>query len=178
MQTFCFLIRFSVRKVVMILEFILPCNDVERAVQLYGRKVQSLAFVYLKNRFDAEDAAQDAFLAYFQKAPLFLSAQKEKAWLMQVTVNRCKDMLRAKHREELPLTEDISYLPQEESQVLEAVLSLEEIYRISIHLHYYEGYSLKEIGKLLGVPSGTVGSWLSRGREQLKRMLGGNEYGK
>jgi RNA polymerase sigma-70 factor (ECF subfamily) len=87
-------------------------------------------------------------------------------------------MLRAKHREELPLTEDISYLPKEESQVLEAVLSLEEIYRISIHLHYYEGYSLKEIGKLLGVPSGTVGSWLSRGREQLKRMLGGNEYGK
>jgi RNA polymerase sigma-70 factor (ECF subfamily) len=86
-------------------------------------------------------------------------------------------MLGAKHREELPLTEDISYLPQEESQVLEAVLSLEEIYRIPIHLHYYEGYSLKEIGKILGVPSGTVGSWLSRGREQLKRILGGNDYG-
>ena len=61
--------------------------------------------------------------------------------------------------------------------MLEAVLSLEETYRIPIHLHYYEGYSIKEIAKLMGVASGTVGSWLSRAREQLKRILGENEYG-
>lgn len=163
--------RYIGRKVVRILNIIQACNDLELAIGEYGLRVQSLAFVYLKNRFDAEDAAQDVFLAYFQKAPKFLSAQKEKAWLMQVTVNRCKSILRAKYREELPLTEDISYLPPGESQVLQAVLNLEEKYRLPIHLHYYEGYSLEEIASLLHVRPGTVGSWLSRGREKLKEAL-------
>ena len=146
-------------------------NDVSRAISQYGRSVQSLAFVYMKNRFDAEDIAQDVFVTYLRKAPRFPSAQKERAWLMQVTANRCKSALRARYREELPLTEDISYLPEEESLLLQAVLKLEDIYRIPIHLHYYEGYSLDEIAKLMKVPRGTVGSWLSRGREKLKKRL-------
>lgn len=155
------------------MDTIRPCNDLEQVINRYAHRVQSLAFVYLKNRADAEDAAQDAFLAYFQKAPRFLSAQKEKAWLMQVTVNRCRDMLRAKYREELPLTEELSYIPPPEDEVLRSVLELDEKYRVPIHLHYYEGYSLKEIASLLNVRPGTVGSWLSRGREILKERWGG-----
>ena len=146
-------------------------NDLSGAISAYGRSVQSLAYMYMKNRFDAEDIAQDVFVSYLRKAPKFLSARKERAWLMQVTANRCKSALRAKHREALPLTEDISYLPKEESTVLLAVLELEDTYRIPIHLHYYEGYSLEEIAKLMGVRKGTVGSWLSRGREKLKQRL-------
>lgn len=69
------------------------------------------------------------------------------------------------------MTEDISYLPAEESVLLQAVLALEEKYRLPIHLHYYEGYSLEEIAALLRVRPGTVGSWLSRGREKLKQAL-------
>lgn len=147
------------------------CNNPEGAMKEYGHRVQSLAFVYLKNRFDAEDVAQDVFLTYLRKAPKFMSPETEKAWLMKVTVNRCKSLLRFKYREELPLTEDISYLPPEESAVLEAVLALEEKYRLPIHLHYYEGYTLEEIAGLLKVRPGTVGSWLTRGREKLKVML-------
>ena len=147
------------------------CNNLESVITQYGRRVQSLAFVYLKNRYDAEDVAQEVFLTYFRKAPIFLNSQLEKAWLMKVTVNKCKSLLRAKYREELPLTEDISYLPPEESAVLEAVLSLNEKYRLPIHLHYYEGYSLEEIAKILHARPGTVGSWLTRGREMLKQML-------
>lgn len=147
------------------------CNNLEAVIKEYGRKVQSLAFVYLKNRCDAEDIAQEVFLTYYRNAPRFLNSHLEKAWLMKVTVNKCKSLLRAKYREELPLTEDISYLPSEESAVLEAVLSLEEKYRLPIHLHYYEGYSLEEIAKILHVRPGTVGSWLTRGREKLKQIL-------
>lgn len=91
---------------------------------------------------------------------------------MTVTANRCRDVLRSKHREELPLTEDISYIPQQESEVLRAVLELDEKYRVPIHLHYYEGYTLQEIAALMHVRPGTVGSWLSRGREILKERLG------
>lgn len=149
------------------------CNNLELVIREYGHRVQSLAFVYLKNKFDAEDAAQEVFVTYLRRAPFFLTAQKEKSWLMTVTANKCRDMLRSKHREELPLTEDLSYLLPEESDVLKAVLELEEIYRVPIHLHYYEGYSIKEISALLHVRPGTVGSRLSRGREILKTRLGG-----
>lgn len=155
----------------MILVVVEACNDLSKAISAYGHSVQSLAYVYMKNRFDAEDIAQDVFVTYLRKTPKFLSAQKERAWLMKVTANRCKSALRSKHREELPLTEDISYLPKEESDVLLAVLELEDRYRIPIHLHYYEGYSLEEIARFLGVRRGTVGSWLSRGRAQLKKRL-------
>ena len=147
------------------------CNNLEAVIKEYGRKVQSLAFVYLKNRCDAEDIAQEVFLTYYRSAPRFLNSHLERAWLMKVTVNKCKSLLRAKYREELPLTEDISYLTSEESMVLEAVLSLDEKYRLPIHLHYYEGYSLEEIAKILHVRPGTVGSWLARGREKLKQIL-------
>ena len=163
--------RYIVRKVVSVLNTIHACNNLESAVQEYGHRVQSLAFVYLKNRFDAEDVAQDVFLTYFRKAPIFFSAQKEKAWLMKVTANKSKSLLRAKYREELPLTEDITYLPPEENTVLRAVLELDEKYRLPIHLYYYEGYSLEEIAKILHVRPGTVGSWLTRGRERLKQIL-------
>ena len=173
MQTFPGFNRFIVRKAVRKLNTVRACNDLEQAVREYGHRVQSLAFVYLKNKYDAEDAAQEVFLQYLRKAPHFLSAQKEKSWLMTVTANKCKDMLRAKYREELPLTGDLSYLPPEESDVLKAVLELEETYRVPIHLHYYEGYSIQEIAALLHVRPGTVGSRLSRGRELLKQRLGG-----
>ena len=137
----------------------------------YARSVQSLAFVYLKNLHDAEDAAQDVFVTYFRKAPHFVSAQKEHSWLMTVTANRCRSILRMKCREEQPLPEDLSYLPEEESVLMTAVLGLEKKYRLAIHLHYYEGYSLKEIGKFFHVSPGTVGSWLTRAREKLKKEL-------
>lgn len=148
------------------------CNDLDAVIREYGRRIQSLAFVYLKNKFDAEDISQEVFLTYLSKAPYFLSSDKEKAWLMTVTANKCRDLLRAKYRDELPLTEDLSYMPREENEVLNAVLSLDEIYRVPIHLHYYEGYSIREIAALLGIRPGSVGSRLARGREKLKIELG------
>ena len=163
--------RYIVRKVVSVLNTIHACNNLESAVQEYGHRVQSLAFVYLKNRFDAEDVAQEVFLAYFRKAPKFISPEKEKAWLMKVTVNRCKSLLRAKFREELPLTEDIAYLPPEENALMQAVLSLDKKYRMPIHLHYYEGYATKDVAEIMHRPQSTICTWLERGRKQLKKML-------
>ena len=54
------------------------------------------------------------------------------------------------------------------------ILELEETYRVPIHLYYYEGYSIREIAAVLRVRPGTVGSRLSRGREMLKKRLGGD----
>lgn len=144
----------------------------ERAIEQYGRSVQTLAFTYVKNRYDAEDIAQDVFLTYLQKAPAFATNQKEKAWLMTVTGNRCKSFLRSNRRMEIRLSDDLSYLPEEEMDLMQAMLSLEEKYRLPLHLYYYEGYTLEQIAKLLRCPVATVGSRLARGREKLKQRLG------
>lgn len=164
--------RYIYRKVVSKLKIINRNKDLERVITQYGRSVQSLAFSYLKNRYDAEDISQEVFLSYLQKAPAFDNAQKEKSWLMTVTVNRCKSFLRNVRRLEEPLPDDLNYLPKVEMDLMNAMLQLDEKYRLPLHLHYYEGYSIAQIGKLLHCPAATVGSRLSRGREKLKQELG------
>ena len=172
MQIFAFLKRYICGRVVSNLHNAKRAMDLERVIQHYGRGVQSLAFTYVKNRYDAEDIAQEVFLTYLQKAPDFLDAQKEKSWLMTVTVNRCKSFLRDIRRMETQLPEDLSYLPKEEMDLMQAMLSLDEKYRLPLHLHYYEGYSIGQIAKLLRAPAATIGSRLARGREKLKQRLG------
>lgn len=141
-------------------------------IREYGHGVLSLAFTYVKNRPDAEDIAQEVFITYLRKAPRFETREKEKSWLMTVTANRCRSFLRDIRRREEPLPEDLSYLPKVEEDLMQAMLRLDEKYRLPLHLHYYEGYSLAEIGKLLRCPVATVGSRLARGREKLKSELG------
>ena len=150
-------------------------DDVEQTVARYGRSVQSLAFMYLKNRHDAEDVAQEVFLTYWKSRITFSAEEKKRSWLMTVTANRCRNLLQDWRRKSEALPEDLSYLPPEESELLQAVLELDEKYRLPIHLHYYEGYSIAEIAFLLRRPAATVGSQLARGREKLKKLYGEDE---
>lgn len=57
------------------------------------------------------------------------------------------------------------------SQLLSAVRALPGPYSAVIHLYYYEGYSIKEIAGLLGLPAATVGTRLARGRKRLRELL-------
>lgn len=140
----------------------------------YSKSLHRLAFTYLRNTADAEDLAQDVFLQYLKAAPEFQDGEHEKAWLIRVTVNRCKNELKSGWwRLRRPLPDDLSYLVEEESDLLRSVLALEEKYRLPIHLHYYEGYAIKEIAGILGEKPATVGTRLARGRELLR--IGGIE---
>ena len=146
----------------------------EWVVETYSPMLLRIAFLYLKNTTEAEDMAQEVLLSYWQKEPQFPTEAARKSWLYKATANRCKDQLRShwfRKRAELP--QDLPYLPQEESDLLDAMLKLDAKYRIPLHLHYYEGYSLKEIGGILGLRPATVGTRLHRGKELLKTMLGG-----
>lgn len=143
-------------------------------VHTYSPLLLRTAFLYLKNTADAEDAVQDVFVAYWERQPAFSNEAARKAWLFKAVCNRCKDRLRSgwfRHRAQL--TEDLSYLPKEQSDLMDALLSLEEKYRIPLHLHYYEGYTIREIAAILRLPPNTVGSRLYRGRALLKQNLGG-----
>ena len=146
----------------------------EWVVETYSPMLLRIAFLYLKSTVEAEDIAHEVLLTYWQKDPSFPTESARKSWLYKVTANRCRDQIRShwfRNREELPA--ELPYLPPEESALLDAMLKLDAKYRIPIHLHYYEGYSLKEIGKILNLRPSTVGTRLHRGKELLKTMLGG-----
>ena len=149
----------------------------EWVVKTYSPMLLRIAFLYLRNRTDAEDVAQEVLLRYWQKQPQFDSEEARKSWLYKTAVNRCKDFLRSHwFSKRCELTQELSYLQQEESELLQCMMQLDTKFRIPLHLHYYEGYSLKEIGEILNIPTATVGSRLHRGKARLKELLGGNEY--
>ena len=86
--------------------------------------------------------------------------------------NRCRDLTRAAHQKDTELDENLPAPEQmEDGSVLDAVKALPENYRNAIYLHYYEGYTTAEIGRMLKVPTNTVLSWLRRARAQLQTML-------
>ena len=122
---------------------------------------------------EAEDAVQDTFLRYLEKRPELRDGDHEKAWLLKVTANRCKSILRTRRRRPTVELLDIYPVPEEEGsrELMEAILTLPANQRSAVHLHYYEGYTSEEIGAILGQRPGTVRSHLSRARDALRRYL-------
>ncbi|OUS74880.1 RNA polymerase subunit sigma-24 [Paenibacillus sp. MY03] len=146
------------------------------AVINYSDNLVKVAFSYLKNMSDAEEVAQDVFLAYLQSAPVFASGEHEKAWLIRTTINKCKNRLKSGwFRRRAAMPDNLGELPRDEHTVLQEVMSLDVKYRVPIHLHYYEGYSLEEIADMLHSKPATVGTWLARGRKMLRSVIGGGQ---
>lgn len=154
-------------------------SDIEEAIELYADTVKRICLVYLKNEADMEDIFQDVFLKYALFSGTFESEEHRKAWLIRVTVNRCKDLLKSFFRSRTCSLEEAvemaAPVKEEDSRVLEAVLKLPEKYRTVIYLYYYEEYSAVEIARLLGKKENTVYTHLSRGKQELKELLGGEE---
>ena len=152
--------------------------EVNHAVEEYADMVQRICFYHLKNKADTEDVFQNVFLKYMTYDQPFENSEHEKAWLLRVAINACKDYLKSFFRRNVVSFETLHEIeakePEESRGVLEAVLSLPVKYKDAIYLHYYEGYSAAEIGKILGKKENTVYSLLFRGREMLKEKLGGD----
>lgn len=156
-------------------------EEAARAIERYGDMVRRLCLVHLKNPADTEDIFQNVFLKYVLSPVVFESPEHEKAWLIRVTINACKDLVKSFFRSRtVPLEELLDQpapLLEEHREVLEAVLALPRKYRDAVYLHYYEGYTAAEIGKLLGKNTNTVYTLLNRAREQLRETLGGDRDG-
>lgn len=152
--------------------------EVNRAVDLYADTVRRICMVRLKSYDDTEDIFQTVFLKYILSSAVFENDEHEKAWFIRVTINACKDLLKSffykqtvSLDEVIPMNADIT---EDRREVLEAVLALPEKYRDVIYLHYYEGYSAVEIGKLLKKNVNTVYTLLSRAKVLLQKVLGGD----
>ena len=127
------------------------------------------ALAILGDPHEAEDAVQDAFVKFLEKAPADL--RSPSAWLMRVLVNGCKSRLRLAWRQVTQLPDTLPAPSPEEHEELEELWSLPPEERAAIHLFYYEGYSTQEIAQMTDVAPGTVRSRLSRARERLRRLL-------
>ncbi len=146
---------------------------IEMAVNKYSLIIAKTAFAYLKNTVIAEDITQDVFLTLLLKHPKFENEDHLKAWLIRVAVNKSKNHLKSgwfKNNNKIP--EELSYEQPGQSNLLSAVLTLDIKYRLPIHLYYYEGYSIKEIAKILQQKPATITTRLARGRNRLKKLIG------
>ena len=144
--------------------------DWEALVTDHEQALYRAALAILGDPQEAEDAVQDAFLKFLEKAPEDL--EHPGAWLMRVLVNGCKSRLRARRRHPWVELLDVYPAPDGDSrEVLEAVMALPEKLRTVIHLHYYEGYAVREIAQLLGVTVSTVKMRMKRGRDALRERL-------
>ena len=159
--------------------FISECGetmDLAGLLEEHGDHLLRLCTLYLGDRSQAEDAVQDAFLRCLEKAPDFESPAHARAWLLRVTINRCKSFFRsAWQRKTTGLEDDFPDTPftPDETAVVEAVNRLPKKYRQVIYLYYIEGYATGEIAAILEMPQNTVLSQLARARKLLKTALKG-----
>ncbi len=137
------------------------------------QRMYRIAISMLENEEDAADAIQETVLKCWQKVGQLKNEEYFQTWLTRILINQCKDILKAKKKyvlvEEMP---EIEYEDQYETDDWKAILNnLEEKYRVVIELYYVEGFSTKEIAKLLHIKEVNVRSRMSRGRKQLEQYL-------
>lgn len=160
-----------------------PRDEIEQTVELHGSTVWRVCVLYFGSRADAQDAFQDAFLKYaLADHTEFADDEHRKAWLIRVTTNVCKDMLKAAHRQDRALencpadprlasSDPYSQPASFHGEVVDALHRLDDPPRTPLYLSLYEGYTAPEIAELVDAPVNTVYSWIARGKKLLKEAL-------
>ena len=155
----------------------------EELYDQYATDVLRVCYFYLGDRQKAEDVCQDVFVRLMVNAPQ-LEEGREKAWLLKVALNRCRDLWRGSWVkrvvlgspvfELIPAPDDTEHREDQEI-VMQAVHALPPAFRDVILLHYYQNYGISEISKMMDLPEGTISSRLSRGRKKLETILQGGD---
>ncbi|MEK4516825.1 RNA polymerase sigma factor [Paenibacillus sp. FSL H8-0122] len=155
-----------------------PGHPVMKSYEQYAEMLYRIALVHLGSRQDAEEATQDTFIKLMEKAPVFKDDEHQKAWLIRVITNHCKNLLgRGWRKREVKLegVEPVTADNPEELAVLQLVLALPVKYKTVIHLYYYEDYPVQEISRILQISESAVKMRLQRGRQLLRLELEGAE---
>lgn len=169
---------------------------VEEAVDAFGDAVYRLALAQMRSAADADDVSQDVFLRLLREDRVFKNTEHMKAWLLRVTINRCRDLHRSAWRSVVSSTTDyeggsdgtrespIERLSDPSEPVEDATIrrltrhpvwklfgALTPEQRAIIHLRYIEGYSDSEIAGILQVNPITVRTRLHKAKVKLKKLL-------
>ena len=151
-------------------------DDRDSIVKLYSQTVWRIALSHTRREDAAEEVYQETFMRLFQKERAFDSEEHRKAWIIRTTLICCKRYLSASFRSETLSLEEVSntlILPEEESGVMRAILSLPVKYRLPLQLYYVEGLTADECAKVLEIRPVTFRVRISRGKTMLKEKLKG-----
>lgn len=154
-----------------------PGNNFPLKYNEYGSTLFRISMAYLGNREDAEEVMQEAFYKLLCNQQEFCDEGHEKAWLIRVTVNLCKDMLRSVWHKRVVKMEEIEkyYDQSSDFDIMKEILRLPSKYKAVIMLYYYEDYSVKQISDILKISDSATKMRLQRGRQLLKLELEGEE---
>ena len=145
-------------------------QNIEELFRKYKDDVYRLALSYTRNPAEAEDVCQSVFVKGMEQPSI--TPGKEKAWLMQVTANQCRNLLRSGWwKKTQPLEEALPAETGEDSGVYQAVMALPPKYRVVVYLRYYEELTTKEMAALLRNSESNVTTRLNRARQMLKESL-------
>lgn len=147
------------------------------AVKAQNQRLFLIALSFTRNKTDAEDILQNVFLKLWKYDRKFESDEHRTKWLTCVTVNESKNFVKkAVFRYNTSLENEVgesyAFESSEDSDLFGAVMKLPVKLRTVIHLFYYEDMSVKEIADILGIKESACKTRLSRGRSQLKEILG------
>ena len=155
----------------------------ERLMAAYGDGIKRFCALQLKDRFQAEDAAQDTFVKAWKALDTFRNESSQKTWLMHIAVNVCRDYQRTgwfRHMNRSLTPEDLPEQAQDaaypDGEVSRAIMSLPEKERLVVLLRYYEGLSLKETAEAAGMSLATAKRQISKANQLLHQRLEGWYY--
>ncbi len=142
------------------------------SAQAMERSMYCIARSYLRCEADCEDALQNALLRAWEKRNTLREERYFRTWLTRILINSCKETLRRQKREAPTADFPEAAAPQGADPALwESLRALDEKYRVTVILHYRDGYGIREIASILRIPESTVKTRLSRARQQLKSLL-------
>lgn len=162
-----------------------PSEDISRAMNEHGDAVWRACVAYVPAH-DAEDVLQNTFLKFAMHDQAFSNAEHEKAWLLRVAINECKDVLKAARAKNISLEsrleaynnhllgirDDSTQTEIGVKRILEAMDALGDPPKTQVYLSLVEGYTAPEISEMTNMSENTVYSWISRGRKRLREVLG------
>lgn len=137
-----------------------------------------VAKTMLRSEYDCADAAQQAILRAWEQLDTLRSPRFFKTWLVRILINECTTLLRRQQRiTSYDATVEENAIPTpaavDHSELYDAIIALEEKLRLPVVLYYWEGFKVREIATMLGVPEGTVKTRLRTAREHLRKDLKG-----
>lgn len=146
--------------------------------QKYAGMIFKTSYNYLLNKDDAEDIVQEVFIKYFISNKIFNDDNHEKAWILRVTANLSKNVLRSKSRRNMELDDTIKIVDNKIEKAITEHLDLERTMeeltanqRLAIYLFYYEQIPIKTIAKIMKSNENTVKSHLLRAKSKMKSHL-------
>ena len=148
-------------------------KDAEDIFFRYGDMLYRIAVVMLGSSYDAEDVVQDTLIRYMEHRKAFQDKSHEKAWLVRVTVNLCKNrLLFAGRHPQVELSELAGYSEEKtDGHLMECLMKLSFTYRAVLLLYYVMGYSLRETAQLLRTTEAAAKKRLERGRKKFREIM-------